>query len=136
MPAFYAFADSSRVGMIIRQTIGVRRAQLELGSLSSTIVCADGDLEHAARSCVYAGFRKAGQVCTSAERLYMHDAVADDFVDALEKQLSARVVGDPSDPARPLISEDNATLVPRWRRGPDALAGRPEAFAVRARSYR
>jgi acyl-CoA reductase-like NAD-dependent aldehyde dehydrogenase len=46
-PAFYAFTGSTGVGEQIQRTIGIRRSQLELGSLSSTIVCADADLDKA-----------------------------------------------------------------------------------------
>ena len=48
VPAFYAFTGSTEVGEHIRQEVGLRRTQLELGSLASTIVCADADLERAA----------------------------------------------------------------------------------------
>src|SRR5690606_647661 len=40
VPAFYAFTGSTRVGEHIARTVGLRRTQLELGSLASTIVCA------------------------------------------------------------------------------------------------
>jgi succinate-semialdehyde dehydrogenase/glutarate-semialdehyde dehydrogenase len=62
--AFYTFTGSTGVGRIIQRTIGLRRSQLELGSISSTIVCDDADLSRAVPRCVNASFRKAGQVCT------------------------------------------------------------------------
>ena len=77
-PGFYAFTGSTTVGEQIQRTIGIRKSQLELGSLSSTIVCADADLEKAVPRAI-AAFRKAGQVCTSVQRLYVHRAVLADF---------------------------------------------------------
>lgn len=116
-PGFYAFTGSTAVGRQIRDTIGIRRAQLELGSLSSTIVCQDAALERAARLCVNAGFRKAGQVCTSVQRLYVHRDVESEFVAALTAELATRKVGDPSDPETfvgPVISEQEALRVEKW----------------------
>ena len=43
------------------------------------IVCEDADLERAARGAVYGAFSNAGQVCTSTERVYVVDRVADAF---------------------------------------------------------
>lgn len=66
---------------------------------------------------VVRGGGKAGQVCTSVQRLYVHNAVADDLFEALRKELGTRVVGDPSDAATdigPLISEESAVRVQAW----------------------
>ncbi|WP_053206615.1 aldehyde dehydrogenase family protein [Jiangella muralis] len=117
VPAYYAFTGSTAVGEHIQRTIGVRRAQLELGSLASTIVCEDADLARAAQLCVNAAFRKAGQVCTSVQRLYVHDAVVADFTAALRAALDGRKVGDPREPGTfigPLIDEQAAERVESW----------------------
>jgi acyl-CoA reductase-like NAD-dependent aldehyde dehydrogenase len=117
VPSFYAFTGSTRVGEQIRRTIGVRRAQLELGSLASTVVCADADVAAAARLCANAGFRKAGQVCTSVQRIYLHTAVAEEFLSTLATELDQRPAGDPRDPATvvgPVISARDADRVAGW----------------------
>ena len=117
IPAFYAFTGSTAVGAHIRREIGIRKAQLELGSLSSTIVCADANLAVAAPLCVNAGFRKAGQVCTSVQRLYVQRPVIEEFSAALVESLSDRVVGDPRAPGAfvgPLIDRASAERVSGW----------------------
>jgi acyl-CoA reductase-like NAD-dependent aldehyde dehydrogenase len=117
IPGFYAFTGSTAVGRQIRKTIGVRRAQLELGSLSSTVVCADADIKRAAALIVNAGFRKAGQVCTSVQRLYVHESVLDDVTKALTAELAPRQVGDPGDPKTfvgPVISQKDAERIEAW----------------------
>jgi succinate-semialdehyde dehydrogenase/glutarate-semialdehyde dehydrogenase len=43
------------------------------------IVCADADLERAARGAVYGAFTNSGHVCTSTERVYVVDEVVDEF---------------------------------------------------------
>jgi succinate-semialdehyde dehydrogenase/glutarate-semialdehyde dehydrogenase len=116
-PAFYAFTGSTGVGEQIQRTIGVRRSQLELGSLSSTIVCADADLDKAVPRAMNAAFRKAGQVCTSVQRLYVDHAVLDAFVTAVTASLAGRVAGDPNDPQTfvgPVISGKDADRIEEW----------------------
>jgi acyl-CoA reductase-like NAD-dependent aldehyde dehydrogenase len=117
VPRFYAFTGSTEVGETIRAAIGLRRAQLEMGSLSSTIVCRDAVLESCVERCVSAAFRKAGQICTSVQRLYVHRDVLDDFVSALAAALDGRAAGDPGDPASfigPVISRDSAERIEAW----------------------
>ena len=52
---------------------------LELGGKSPMIVCADADLERAARGAVFGAFANSGQARTSTERVYVVDEVADEF---------------------------------------------------------
>src|SRR3546814_16550586 len=62
---FFAFTGSTEVGREIQQAAGLRRTQMELGSIAFTILCDDADLDRALPKVVNAGYRKAGQVCTS-----------------------------------------------------------------------
>src|SRR5690606_28581728 len=120
VPAFYAFTGSTEVGASIRRDAGLRRTQLELGSLSSTIVCADADVPRAVARRTQAAFRKAGQVCTSIQRLYVQEPVLDEVLAGLASALDGRQAGDPRDPATfigPLISEGEAARVAGWIAG-------------------
>lgn len=115
--AFYTFTGSTRVGRIIQHTIGLRRSQLELGSISSTIICEDADQARAIPRCVNAAFRKAGQVCTSVQRLYVQRAILEEFVTSLVDATVKARVGDPRDPATlvgPMISEAEAERAASW----------------------
>jgi len=117
IPSFYAFTGSTAVGEHITRTVGIRKTQLELGSLSSTIICEDGDIAKAAELCVNASFRKAGQVCTSIQRLYVHSDVEDDFIREVSKHLSSKHVGDPTEDQTfvgPLISLQETERVESW----------------------
>ena len=114
---FYTFTGSTRVGHIIHAAIGLRRSQLELGSISSTVVCEDADLARTIPRCVNASFRKAGQVCTSVQRLYVHRSILDSFVNSLVEATKNVRVGDPRDPATlvgPMISEREAERALGW----------------------
>lgn len=115
--AFYAFTGSTRVGKAIQAGAGLRRTQLELGSIASTIVCEDADLSRAASKCAQAAFRKAGQVCTSVQRLYVQRSVISEFTDLLVAATRALPYGDPSDPKTvvgPMISEAQAQRAQSW----------------------
>lgn len=131
VPGFYAFTGSSEVGEAIRRTVGLRRSQLELGSISSTLVCADADLDKAVASVADAAFRKAGQVCTSAQRLYVHASVAREVQDRLLTLLAGTKAGNPLDEdvtVGPVISTGSADRIESWitsatRSGAELLAG-------------
>jgi succinate-semialdehyde dehydrogenase/glutarate-semialdehyde dehydrogenase len=129
-PAFYAFTGSTEVGEHLHRTVGLRRTQLEMGSLSSTIVCADADLSVVVPKVVNAAFRKAGQVCTSVQRLYVQRDVLGDVAAALTEVLAGRRSGDPADPdtfVGPLISPSEADRVAEWTT--EAVAGGADVVA-------
>lgn len=121
---FYTFTGSTRVGRIIQQAAGLRRTQMELGSIASTIVCADADLERAVPRIANAGLRKAGQVCTSVQRLYVERSIAEEFTARLVDFAQTLKAGDPRDPdtrVGPLISEAAAERGEAWIQ--EAVAG-------------
>jgi succinate-semialdehyde dehydrogenase/glutarate-semialdehyde dehydrogenase len=114
---FYSFTGSTAVGRSIRQAVGMRPVALELGSISATIVCGDADLERAAPRCVTSGFRRAGQVCTSTQRLFVDESIVDRFTMLLVDAARAVKVGDPRDPETavgPMISEAEARRAESW----------------------
>lgn len=115
--AFYSFTGSSQVGRQIQHGAGLRRTQLELGSIASTIVCADADLGRAVPKIANAAFRKAGQVCTSVQRLYVEQSVMDDVSERLVAAAVTMPAGDPRAPETkvgPMISTSAAERVQLW----------------------
>jgi len=115
--AFYAFTGSTQVGREIQQAAGLRGMQLELGSIASTIVCADADIELAIPKIINAGFRKAGQVCTSVQRLFVAHGIAGDFIPRFVAAVKATPYGDPADPKTilgPMISVQHAQRAASW----------------------
>ncbi len=54
---------------------------LELGGKDPMVVCADANVERAARGAVWGAFQNSGQTCMSVERVYVERAIYDDFVD-------------------------------------------------------
>jgi acyl-CoA reductase-like NAD-dependent aldehyde dehydrogenase len=115
--AFYSFTGSTPVGKEIRAAVGLRPVALELGSIAATIVCDDADLSRAASRCVQSAFRRAGQACTSIQRLFVHRAVLDEFLPRLRQAAQALKVGDPHDRETvigPMISERDAVRAEAW----------------------
>lgn len=115
--AYYAFTGSTGVGRRIQQAAGLRGTQLELGSIASTIVCDDADFDRAIPKILQAGFRKAGQVCTSVQRLLVDRRIFDSFSERLVKATADIVFGDPALPETvvgPMITEADARRAEEW----------------------
>jgi len=111
-----AFTGSTEVGRRIAagaaQTI--KRVTLELGGKSANVVFADADLEAAAAAAPAAMFGNAGQDCCARSRILVERAGMDDFMAALERAVTAIVVGDPLSERTemgPLISADQRETV-------------------------
>jgi len=120
---FYTFTGSTDVGRQLHRDVGLRPIALELGSIAGTIVCADGDLDRAAARITNSAFRRAGQACTSTQRLFVQKSVLEPFLERFVAATRALKVGDPRDPETvvgPMISEAEAARAERWVR--DAIA--------------
>ena len=78
----------------------VARVNLEMGGKDPFIVCADvaPRIEVAAKGGAWAAFLNSGQVCTSAERFYVHRDVYDDYLQAFKDFTEGLVIGDPMQP--------------------------------------
>jgi acyl-CoA reductase-like NAD-dependent aldehyde dehydrogenase len=93
-----AFTGSVETGERVARDAGLKNRVMELGGNGPQIVLADGDIERAADAAVRGCFFLAGQCCTAAERLLVHEAVKDEFVEALLARAKSLRVGDPLDP--------------------------------------
>jgi succinate-semialdehyde dehydrogenase/glutarate-semialdehyde dehydrogenase len=71
---------------------------LELGGKDPMVICADADIERAARGAVWAGFMNCGQSCGSIERVYVAKEIADEFTRRVVKLAQKIKVGNPVDP--------------------------------------
>jgi len=114
---FYTFTGSTEVGRLLQKSVGLRPVALELGSIAATIVCDDANLERAAPRCASSAFRRAGQSCTSTQKLLIHERVFDRFLELFADATRRLVVGDPHDPATdigPMISEADARRAEAW----------------------
>ena len=92
-----AFTGSIRTGKRIARLASdnLKKISLELGGKDPVIVCDDADVEVAAKGSAWGGFVNAGQVCTSVERVYVFDNIADQFTEALVEEAKKVKLGDP-----------------------------------------
>jgi len=73
----------------------IKKLTLELGGKSATVVMADADIGLAVQAAYGDMVRNTGQVCGACLRLVLHEEIADEFLQALGKKLSAVKVGLP-----------------------------------------
>lgn len=115
---YYSFTGSQEIGKQLKEKSGLRRVSLELGSNSATIVHQDYDPLKAAEACVTSAFSNAGQVCISLQRIYVHQLIYQEFLDALANQTEELKVGNASNNGNtdigPMISEQEAQRVEAW----------------------
>lgn len=84
LTAKVAFTGERETGRQIMRAAaeGIKRITLELGGHCPLIVAADADIEAAVEGGVYRAFRNMGQICNSINRIYVEEAIYDDFVEA------------------------------------------------------
>lgn len=73
----------------------VKKVNLELGGNAPALVTENANLDKAVDYLVAARINNAGQVCTCPERIFVHDAVHDTFINKLKAKMEALTVGDP-----------------------------------------
>ncbi|KAB1659205.1 aldehyde dehydrogenase [Pseudoclavibacter sp. CFCC 11306] len=90
------FIGSSATGAKIVRTAGLKRTLMECSGNGPIVVLEDANIERAAAAAVDSAFYCAGQVCCATERLIVHEAVHDQFVEAALSYAQSHVrLGDP-----------------------------------------
>ncbi|MER8069599.1 succinic semialdehyde dehydrogenase [Streptomyces sp. NPDC094034] len=92
---YVSFTGSTRTGREVARGAADRLVgvSLELGGKNAMLVLADADVEKAAAGAVRACFSSAGQLCISIERLYVHDSVAEVFLQRFAARTKAMRLG-------------------------------------------
>ncbi len=108
--ALISATGSTQMGRKVGQVAAARFAKtiLELGGNNAAIISDKADLALALRGVLFSAFGTSGQRCTSLRRVFVHDAIYDNFVEALKAASTSMAVGDPLDSgnlAGPLIDE-------------------------------
>jgi len=87
--------------------------QMELGGKDGAIVCADADLEAAAKHIVKGGFSYSGQRCTAVKLVLAVEGVADELAAKVVAGVKKLSVGMPEDDAAitPVISTSSANFI-------------------------
>jgi succinate-semialdehyde dehydrogenase/glutarate-semialdehyde dehydrogenase len=92
---YVSFTGSTRTGREVAQGAAARLigVSLELGGKNPMLVLDDADLDKAAAGAVRACFSSAGQLCISVERLFVHESVADAFLERFVARTRALRLG-------------------------------------------
>jgi acyl-CoA reductase-like NAD-dependent aldehyde dehydrogenase len=94
--AAVAFIGSTATGRLVAQASAGKAALLEMGGNGPLVVMDDADVDASVEATITACFLCAGQSCTAGERILVHRAVHDEFVDKLARRVAATVLlGDP-----------------------------------------
>jgi glyceraldehyde-3-phosphate dehydrogenase (NADP+) len=111
------FTGSPSVGWRMKERAGKKKVVLELGGNAGVIVDKSADLDWAVRRILVGAFTYAGQVCISVQRMFVHEAIWDDFMARFIEGAKGLKVGDPLDTQTdlgPMVDENAATRTQRW----------------------
>jgi acyl-CoA reductase-like NAD-dependent aldehyde dehydrogenase len=112
-----SFTGSPAVGWRMKAAAGKKRVVLELGGNAGAIIDASADLGWAVRRSLVGAFAYSGQVCISVQRLLVHEAVWQEFVDRFVAGAEALRLGDPLDPETdvgPMVDDATVERTERW----------------------
>lgn len=121
------FTGSAAVGWMLKAQVPKKKVTLELDGNAAVIIERDAELDFAAKRCVHGGFTYAGQTCISVQRIYVHEAVYEPFLERVLEGVRNLIVGDPKDEATdvgPMISLTAAERAESWIREAVAAGAR------------
>ncbi|MGO1798236.1 MAG: NAD-dependent succinate-semialdehyde dehydrogenase, partial [Microbacterium gubbeenense] len=90
-----SFTGSTPVGkrLIAQAAENVLRVSMELGGNAPFVVFEDADLDKAVEGALAAKFRNIGQACTAANRIIVHEDIADEFTKRVAERVAAMQIG-------------------------------------------
>ena len=112
-----SFTGGTEAGLDITKKAGLKKIGMELGSNSPVIVMDDADLPQAVELSVSGAFWAVGQNCIGVQRIYIHEAVYDEFEKMFVEQTKKIKVGfqlDEDTDMGPMITEEEAARVEEW----------------------
>lgn len=115
---YISFIGSSKVGWDIKKNMasGVKIA-LEHGGNAPVIVAEDADLSKAVLQLIKAGFYHAGQVCVSAQRIYVHESILETFIETFKAKSIKLILSNPQDKeceVGPIINAEALDRIDNW----------------------
>ncbi len=85
------FTGSTQVGVMLLEQSAKRvlRTSMELGGNAPFLVFEDADIDKAVEGAMLAKLRNMGEACTAANRMLVHESVAEEFAEKLSKKMAA-----------------------------------------------
>ena len=127
-----SFTGSAQVGWYLKSICGKKKVTLELGGNAGVIVEPDINYAEAIPRLVTGSFGFAGQTCISIQRIYVNQAIFNDFIQKFVDEMSASAFyGNPEDEKTmvgPMIDTDAAKRAEEWineavKKGAKLIAG-------------
>jgi acyl-CoA reductase-like NAD-dependent aldehyde dehydrogenase len=116
--AFVSFIGSARVGWLLRSKLAPgTRFSLEHGGAAPVLVDRSAEMDALVDALVKGAYYHAGQVCVSVQRIFVHEAVKQDFIERFAERVSKLRVGDPASAdteVGPLILPREVDRVESW----------------------
>jgi len=115
--AMISFTGSAEVGWKLRERAAHKMVTLELGGNAPVIVDESADVAYSVERSAMAAFNYAGQVCISAQRLLLHERIADEWTTRFIERARDLRTGDPLDEKTELsvmINEEAARRAESW----------------------
>jgi acyl-CoA reductase-like NAD-dependent aldehyde dehydrogenase len=112
------FTGSTVTGRRLAESAGrhLKRMILQLGGQNPLLVLKGVDLSYAVDAAAYGSFVHSGQVCMCVRRIYVEDAIAEEFSKRFAARVSQLRVGDPEDPSTvigPMINKWSLSMIAR-----------------------
>ncbi|MGA2479530.1 MAG: NAD-dependent succinate-semialdehyde dehydrogenase [Spirochaetia bacterium] len=128
------FTGNSATGKDImrRASASLKKLTLELGNNAPMIICEDTDVPAAAKAAAKKSFDNMGQICNSANRIYVQRTIADEFITLMVKAARAMVIANgcanPAADLGPMVSAKQLAFVQEHiadavKRGAKVLCG-------------
>jgi len=117
IPRVISFTGSVPVGKIITKNAGIKKVSLELGGNAATYIDKSADLDLAAQRCTLGAFVNSGQVCISLQRIYVDEAIYEEFSQKMAQETRKLVIGSPYDEKTfmgPLIDDEACERAMTW----------------------
>ena len=91
-----SFTGSTNVGraLIAKTASTIKKVSMELGGHAPFIVFEDADIDEAVEGAMANKYRNSGQVCVSANRIFVHEKIYDDFAKRLSDKSASLLVSD------------------------------------------
>ena len=91
-----SFTGSTNVGrsLIAKTASTIKKVSMELGGHAPFIVFEDADIDEAVEGAMANKYRNSGQVCVSANRIFVHEKIYDDFARRLSDKSASLLVSD------------------------------------------
>lgn len=111
------FTGSPQVGWEMKKDAGKKKVVLELGGNAAAIITPSAKLKEALKKCLIGAFAYAGQVCIHTQRIYVHQTIFNEFINAFVAETKKLKTGHPLETetdVSAVIDEKNAIRIEKW----------------------